>query len=150
MQKLTYILIICLFAMSCEPFFEKPCRQDFLFEIPVSVYPNSDTLHIGDTLWIEMSFSDELVDLNTEQTYQLENFQFYTETHIGRIDSTVLINAVSLFEHHSEIGQITYMDFGGGAFGGINYDYQNNTYRLKAGLICLKKGTYSFDFSSYF
>ncbi|MAN04799.1 MAG: hypothetical protein CMI35_17095 [Owenweeksia sp.] len=86
-KVLMFSLIASVAACSCEKGWGCDVEGGYQFEIPATLSPALDTFHIGDTISIENDFSDQVYDRQTQQTYSLENFEFYPGTAIIRIDT---------------------------------------------------------------
>ena len=70
MEKTTTLLVVLaiLWLAACDPIkYEPPCYRTYEFELPVSIYPGNDTIHIGDTIWLTISFPMTLLDQATQE-----------------------------------------------------------------------------------
>ena len=97
-HKLLIILFlgILLFA-SCE---SKECSKidNYTFEIPFTLTPALDTFQIGDTIIFHSKFEKKLTDLDSDETYILEDFKFRPTTELNQIDMNPAIDGVNSFE----------------------------------------------------
>ncbi len=138
-------LVIILLLTNCA---KKECREGNLlsnqinlyFVLPVKVYPAKDTFKIGDTLWIEQEFSDQLANINSGKTYKLANFDFTMGMSIDDLNKPD-------FATYPNPKIVAFM----GRIGGENgndfiHEYQNNIYRFKAAFIIERKGFYKIGF----
>ena len=148
-------MLLCIWGLSsCSKLThcEKGSRTDYIFELPAKLYPAKDTFAIGDTIWIEQEFSDNMLNLNYKKNkyYTLENFDFKTVLSILDLNSpapaTTYTNPIIVdykgstdFNYGSSVpAQALY----------LKYDYTNNVYSYKAAFIIERPGFYCFGFSS--
>ncbi|RZL41767.1 MAG: hypothetical protein EOP00_24345 [Pedobacter sp.] len=133
---LFFAVILIISFHSCR----KSCRKAYDFVVPVKVYSANDTLSVKDTLWVEMDFSDKVLDYQTNQTYTLENFDFKTAVILRRIeyDTSNTVGqpgAYNKFDFVNKIGAINDWSHEEIGWGILRPVYENNRYRLKAGFI---------------
>lgn len=141
---------ICLFYIissitGCDNACVEPFSTRYVFEIPVSLTPAQDTFQIGDTITIESVFSDQVLERNLQQRFPLINWKFYPGTTIDKIDSNPAAkDALFLFDLLlSEAADYKLHQFSDNStkiYG--QYQYDNNTYFLKFGLIPRVPGLY--------
>lgn len=129
--------------LSCH----KECNDlvNYDFVLPATLSPTKDTFKIGDTIDISSEFSDMVFDRATNKTYKLENWKFYPETTIVRIDdTTVVTDNLSEFSYFIDpiynYKLFSYSDGGKSLVG--QYNYQNNAYKLEYKLIPNQRGLY--------
>ena len=155
MQALSYIAIIgvLLNISSCGKLgkCEGKSRMDYEFVLPVTISPAKDTFRVGDTIWIENSFSNQLLNHRNGKTYEVENFNF--ETTMAIKDLNTVFPAVSYskpliitYEGKTTGNYIQSSDYEALY---IDYDYKDGFYRYKAAFILDKAGFYLIDFFSY-
>jgi hypothetical protein len=148
MKYLIIIPIICLFLQAC---ISEKCRiPNHQFEIPATLSPAKDTFNIGDTITISSIFSNPVYDKNTNEYYTLENFKFYPETRIRKIDTIREINNLSEFDFIINPKYNYYLfnySSGNSALIG-HYNYGNNTYSLEYQIIPKVRGLYRLTHSS--
>src|SRR5690606_28968668 len=96
------------------------------FELPVKIYPAKDTFKVGDTMWIEQEFNDQLVNLNNNQTYKFENFNFKASLSIHDL------NVDGIYSYQNPL-IIVYVGTSKGESGtSMDFEYKNNKYHFKA------------------
>lgn len=149
-----YLLTFSIISMLMNSCVKKECMIAggyYQFEIPVSLTPAKDTFHIGDTISIESNFSDLVYERMTDKKYKLENFNFYPETSIYRLDTNVIVDDFSGFEvvvpsHYD----YSFYDYSSGvrALTG-KYNYVDGFYDLAYKLIPQKTGLYFFRHFSF-
>ena len=97
MKRLLSISIGMLLFVSCDPLKPgyKDCEVDghtnFEFNLPFYYTPNADTMQLGDTLWIESSFSNQLYNELNGKTYALDNFKFGINAGIDDLSTNPVI-----------------------------------------------------------
>jgi hypothetical protein len=148
MKYLIIIPIICLFLQACIS--EKCQIPNHQFEIPATLSPANDTFNIGDTITISSIFSNPVYDKNTNEYYTLENFKFYPETRIYKIDTVREANNLSEFDFIINPKYNYYLfNYSSGNSSLIgHYTYANNTYSLEYQIIPKVRGLYALNHSS--
>ena len=118
--------------------------NEYLVEIPVKLYPEKDTFVIGDTLWLEQNFSDQIHDLQNNMTLNFKNFDFLLQMGISD-----LINYNQLFNNYDVFAEIGTAKKGG-SLGAIyaEYDYKDGYYQNKMGIVLKEKGLFLLDIRS--
>ncbi|MBK8474665.1 MAG: hypothetical protein IPL33_22180 [Sphingobacteriales bacterium] len=147
MKYLIIFSIFCLFLQACE---DCLFPGGYVFDIPATLSPAKDTFNIGDTITISSIFSDQVYDKSTEQHYKLENFKFYPETFIYKIDTIRTVNNLSEFDFIIDPKYNYYIfSYSTGDRSLIGqYNYANNTYSLEYQIIPKVKGLYGLNHSS--
>ena len=64
---------LILFSISCCSDENKGCPDYLQYQVPYTASPIKDTFQLGDTIWIEMDFSDHLTDLHGGITNTFSN-----------------------------------------------------------------------------
>lgn len=130
---------------------ERNMRYDFEFELPVSIYPAKDTFSIGDTIWIEQSFSDNMLNLKYNRYKEFKDFNFHTTFTIKDLNTPLPAYSYPDPNIITYVGQTTGNNIGSVKYQAIyiNYTYENNTYKYKAAFIVDKPGFYNINFFSY-
>lgn len=118
------------------------------FIVPISMTPENSIIRLGDTLWLKASFSEELVEFNSNKTFSLPNFNFKTfivfkrlvGNHVnfseqpGSAESFIIINKVGAIRDAS------------GTFGDFILNYQDGRYSCRIALIPKNIGVFSIGF----
>ncbi|HNC65276.1 MAG TPA: hypothetical protein PKG70_12625 [Chitinophagales bacterium] len=145
-MAVTAILISC----SCgkDNIIRYETRLNFLY--PVSITPNSDTINVGDTLWIDVNLPDSIYDNTNNRKFYLPSFDFQSYMSVRKlVDKTIDYGdqqyAASKFNTFNQVGNISI----GGAFA-IDYlpVYQNNHYVFKGAIIPKDTGVYCLVFTN--
>ena len=141
------LIALVLFVGGCG--YGDRCNREYLFELPFSVYPINDTLQIGDTLWIEAHFDHGMPDVNSNDVVVLEDFSFYSELDISKVDSSEIEEGAYSFNYHIMEGNYSNIPFSGGwTVGTIQYDYAGGVYNFGLGMETLEKGLFCFSMNS--
>jgi hypothetical protein len=151
MRNLTILcIVVSLFLEAC---IRKECRDipgGYQFEIPVELRPALDTFKIGDTITIRSSFSNQVYEVNTARTYELDNFQF--DPYIGavRLDT---VNADEGATRFFSIGksnvnlEFTEYSTGTSVYNG-EYAYDDESYKLELQIIPEQEGLFILFFNA--
>lgn len=156
MRTIIIVIIACLsLSASCGK--KNRCNRDYTLEHPVSVYPVKESYNIGDTIWIEMNFSDTFTlwypNTKTMNEYyttstQLKDFDFH-RTGISIFKSSDTTGPISNQEWSYNKFTPIYLDGmnqwqldGLGIAYKYNYNHHSNTYYYKLGLICDNSGVF--------
>ncbi|MFM2375680.1 MAG: hypothetical protein RLZZ165_777 [Bacteroidota bacterium] len=160
-MKLRTIAILgwLLLAAGCK----QKCYREYEFQHPVSVYPVREVYHIGDTLWVDMYFSDVFDAKVTDnqgrefhESIQLKNFDFYT-TKLQIVE--LKTKALPAFSQEHRWDAFTSIHISGHTEWegkeGMEYKllYRNGIYFMKIGLVCNEVGTFLFSplfYSDYY
>jgi hypothetical protein len=151
------LFTILLLSANCRKKNENCQWSHFTFDHPVTVYPVKEYYHIGDTLWFEMNFSD-VFDATVLNNYngkvrtekiQLKDFDFHRLflRIIQLVDSTQNMNGqpsgawINSFKPIYEVGHLIQELSNGPEYKLL---YENNSYRLKFGMILQEIGLYAY------
>ncbi len=156
----TYLSLLLGFTFTaallsgCKPL-KKKCSRGYDLEHPLTVYPVQKSYHVGDTIWFEMNFSDvfkaeitnNIDGKKSSDNILLQNFDFQRNFLVlfELSDTTVntagqiKTNFKEAFDPIYETGTILYELPLGPEYKLI---YQNNTYRLKVGMVLKRKGVF--------
>ena len=147
-----YILII--FSMLSLTGCNKECKisgGDYLFEIPSALSPALDTFNIGDTITVTSVFDDLVYNQNSEQTFHLEDFNFFPEIFIFKLDtlgeiSNIHNNFKIIISPEYNLSLFHFSDGSSSIYG--EYLHQNSVYSLKYLLIPIKQGSFYLQFGA--
>lgn len=150
------LLSVFLLSASCKKK-NKKCSRSYILEHPVSVYPIKENYQVGDTLWIEMNFSDIFNSIVTnnidgetfQEEIQLRNWDFHRNflRVLKLVDSTKNVNEQPTGTWNSSFTPIYVIgNFIQELPDGPEYklSYYDGYYKLKQGLILKNKGRYLF------
>jgi hypothetical protein len=149
--------IISLFIIGCGD--ENKCSTSYILKHPVSVQPIKESYEIGDTIWLEMNFSNNIEATSTNNwtgeswndTIILKDFDFHrnylrilklTDISLPAFSQT---NAWGSFSHLFITGTIIFEHPFGPEYKLV---YNNNFYTMKIGIVCKESG--QFIYAPYF
>ena len=144
-EKILAIAVLLSIILSCCKKNDYKIIQTLNFLYPITIYPTSDTIVKGDTLWITLDIADSLYDNLTNKKYYLPNYNFYTYFFVAKINDK--IKNLSEQEYASEkftVHSITGNIIKTGAFS-IDFTpvYENHRYKLMGGIIPNDTGVFS-------
>lgn len=118
-------------------------------EIPVSLYPDSPTLSVGDTLWIEIDLDKNVNELSQNKTVRVDSFDFATEIQISRIDDSVEHYPITDQQLVEVLGTVDILPFSSGSVTYFaRFDERAERYLFKVGIILPEPGIYSCPIST--
>src|ERR1700744_2429397 len=150
---LIFVAVLTVIAASGGPFGENKKNCDggsslsFMFHIPYTVTPCKDTFKIGDTLWIESVFSNQMFNENNNKTYKLSgDFNFKLS---GFFDDLATNPEIGLndFILLDKDGNIDFKNKDG-VYISINPVLESDTFRWKCGIVLKKTGAFMYGSSS--
>jgi hypothetical protein len=141
------LLFLFTFATCCITACKPTCEVFYIFEVPHHIYSIHDTLSIGDTLWLESNFSDNLYDKQSGSRFVIPPDKFKVEMILNKIDTIGTNSVLPFFNlHNTNTGSIKKQ----GSFVINSYKFDSHIYSIKSGIVPLKKGLYTiFINSSY-
>ena len=148
MKLILVIIVIASFAFSSC--FKNCSDTSYAFDTEAKVYPDKDSIRVGDTLWIEVTTPTTLIDNlsgkkvdysgaeNMGAAIQISSF------HSGSIEQTGASYALDSFHYYLFRGSIYTTDMQAS-----NYLYieTSGNYIFKLAIICERVGTYGVSIS---
>lgn len=138
------LLIVIIVLSGCP----KPCIEaNYSFAVNSQIIPDSDSIKLGDTIFLYSSFPTTLKDQSTGQVINYNNSTGLGSTLglVELVDGTYPgIDAVNDFDYISIFGMV-YNDKSipsPNKFQQLKYEQINGNYELKIGIIPKKSGTY--------
>ena len=121
------------------------------FLYPVSITPNTDTINVGDTLWIEVNLPDSIYDNTNSRKFYLPSFNFQSYMSVRKlVDNTAnwsfQLNSSNNFNTKNNIGSIYKTTSSSIDFQPV---YQNNHYVFKGAIIPKDNGVYCLVFTNF-
>lgn len=159
MKKIVALLslstLLCL--CSCDPLKPLPgCEgsvtggqgNSYKFEIPFIISPVKDTFIIGDTITIESSFGDSLLNHYNNKYYQIGDFDFFTFIYINDLRTNPIIGTTK-FEIIPVIGRTKEdpSSFGKQFF--MKHDYKDFKHRYMVKIVMQDSGYFVFSPASF-
>lgn len=127
---------------SCK---DKNCPDFLFYQVPYTLTPAKDTFNLGDTLWVEMDFPEEMTDVNGGIKNVFHNYDFRIELACDKMDiDPPMAKTTDYLRFHKVIGQSTVVNLPGAGVSGYKIlpVFQDDRYRFKCGLITQKKGLF--------
>jgi hypothetical protein len=155
-MKLHYFIFILFLIEGCGD----KCDKNLKFEIPITLTPVQSEYKIGDTITIVSKFSKSMIDVVTNESIKVENYNFGVIMYIIKNDDRPGRFAYNYFNIVSQIGKLELQTFqisdttkvGGtnGLGGTYQIVYKENTdeYLIKYKIIPKKNGLYDIHFGS--
>lgn len=122
----------------------------YRFAIPTGIYPAKDTFSIGDTMWIEQKFNDELPSIDNGKSYPLNAIDLELSYSFVDLNTEFPPSRYRPYLILDEVGKTTGAGVGsseGGKFH-INHEIKDEIYHYKAAVILDKKGLYILSFGT--
>jgi len=142
MMAIAASIVLVLTCASCK---DKNCPDYLQYQVPYTVSPIQDTFDIGDTIWIEMNFADQLTDLRGGIANTFSDFDFNLHLECGRFDiDPPQGKAVSFMDAIAFEGEIasTILPMSGVSFYKIVPFYIEQTYSFKGAVVLKQQGTF--------
>jgi hypothetical protein len=140
------ILFLFTFGACCIVACKPTCEVFYIFEVPNHIYSIHDTLSIGDTLWVESNFSDNLYDKQSGNRFVITPDKLKVDVLLRKMDTTGTFNVLSFFNIYNVVGGIRK----GNSILSTEYKYESHTYSIKTAIIPMKKGLFSVYFNSQY
>ncbi len=89
-ESISYLIIVLLGAFSIASSCNKTtsqCYRYYRFEEPIKISPIKDTIKIGDTIYLEINTSTNMLDINENEHIELMNHGIITFLNFYRISS---------------------------------------------------------------
>ena len=122
-------------------------RYDTLLrnQVPYTASPIIDTFQLGDTIWIEMDFSDHLTDLHGGITNTFSNFNFKLRFECDRFDiNSPQGKAVSFMDAFPSVGEVVsiVLPISDVSYFEILPLYEAHMYRFKSAFVLKQQGSF--------
>jgi len=146
------ILVLLFSCNSCDPLgLKDKCKRDYLFSIPVSLESGLDTFHIGDTIFVNMSFPIEMEDVFTGDKFDLGDFPFNTEILLVKIDQSPVSVSPGMVSYHATRGNLNILPLIGGTEAvQVQFENESGMFNFSCFIILERKGTFGIYYQSYF
>ena len=128
----------------CGPKAPLPIAIPIGFLLPVTITPSNFNIRRGDTLWLEASFSDSLIDKNSRSRYRVrpQDITFNSYINYSKLlgQNQLPIGVAGTFQLVEKVGNAT---IGGASSGLLRLVYDGSRYRAKIGIIPTTSGILS-------
>jgi hypothetical protein len=153
MKSLVSLLGVLLFLSSCNPL-SKKCKDvdgngvvSFYFEIPYALTPSKDTFKVGDTLWIESAFSNQMYNQRNGKTYSVIDFDFKLFGNILNLNTNPVMPTQS-YKILNADGSLDQSSLNSGGDIMMSYTTIQGNYVWKKGIVFLEQGLFAYGLSS--
>ena len=141
MNKFILIIALVHFFAGCY----KPCNEpDYHFSVTESFSPEKDSINVGDTFFLMCIIPKMQMDISTKMVIDFSN--------LGNLGDNLVISDISKFNMQRDAADsFSYINIEGKIYSDqhgakqLNFKETDSTYRLKVGLVALKKGLYIFE-----
>ena len=119
------------------------------FDLPVTISQAKDTFTVGDTIWVDNSFSNQIVNSRNNKTYTVNNFDFDTKMAIKDLNSprpSVSYSNPTIVTLH---GKTAINSVGGNdSYQSIDLtqDFSDGRYKYKCGIVLERSGFFAIIF----
>ena len=149
MRKITILLsvITALVIVACTTRKDKNCPDYLLYRLPATLYPANDTFNIGDTIWLEMNFNQDMLDDMGNVENSFVDYDFNMSFQCARIDTDPPIpKTVDFFKLYSFIGKDSALILGNSGISEYKIfpAIMTKGYQLKFAAIPKQKGLFMF------
>lgn len=145
MFRIFFLLISLFFVLACSNCKDKNCPDFLFYQVPYTLTPAKDTFNLGDTLWVEMDFPEEMTDVNGGIKNIFHNYDFRLELAADKIDiNPVMSKTIDYLRFHKVVGQDSVVNLPGAGVSGYKIFpiFEEGRYRFKCGLVTQKKGLF--------
>lgn len=119
-------------------------------EFPIRLQAKSFQLSVGDTIWLETSFTEQelldklkgnssINDLNANFSFNISNLAEPNEFMQNRFFEIILKNG-KVFNKREKVGQLNYL---------INFENSQKVHKIRIGFLMKKEGVFGFSLTNY-
>lgn len=141
MRGLTFFSLLCLLVLTACPKEEPPQLVDVLFVFPVTIKPVQESIARGDTLWLEASYSDSMLEVHSGRRFRLSPQDIDPRLAVGFFElpgkGVRPKSFASTFTIVNKVGGIYDVQQ---TFGTLKPVYANNRFSFKVGVIPTRQG----------
>lgn len=138
--------------LCCAFFLPSSCHKEcfiprYWFEIPFTVSLTAESIHPGDTLWLESEYDFKLENLHTHQLIEVGDFNMGTQLLLAGILDTLVHGSFGdpvNFAFMTTQGETDFVS----SYYSVTYDSNSTMNRFRGGLIIKHPGIYWFNFYS--
>lgn len=139
--------VLCYNFQSCGK--DRPdCTKNYKFEFPVTITPPKDTLSIGDTLWIDIKYSNQIINLNDQELVDVDHFDFLQTISFTKFTSTSFDFGLEHYDVIPDIGTLTRLDLSSISVYALNLSNTNGLNEIRFGIIPKISGFFTLGFNS--
>jgi hypothetical protein len=150
-MKYQIIILLVLAFLAQQSSCKKNCvNTTYNFDLPVKAYPDSDTIKVGDTIWIEINSSSNFIDKGTNK-----NINYSDASNLGSAIGFSIWDSLNK-KWVDAANDFTFTLIKGSNTSSSNtnlfreylFNEENDFYVFKLGITPQKKGLYSFLLSN--
>ncbi|MEI6853642.1 MAG: hypothetical protein WCL06_12395 [Bacteroidota bacterium] len=164
--KYTIPIIIALVLLAGCHFDNRGCLvpldtegTNYVFELPVSIYPLKSKLQVGDTLILNVDMDDNISEIMSDgkDKHQLKDFPLYLIPQVERLEDD-LIHAHDFYGYYDMKNQVDILPLTGTSkpasensypdYNKYYFAYHESRYQLQLAIIPKQKGVYVVSFNS--
>lgn len=124
-------------------------RMDYEFDLPFSINPATDTINLGDTIWIESRFDAQLLNKKNGKVYNVGKADFFISFNIGDLLMPVMLPTIDYFVVDSAGNYLPNTNPDGDNTNTVAYVYKDGYCYWKKGYVITKRGLYLLSFNSF-
>jgi hypothetical protein len=146
LQTFIYLILVAIVSNGCRKADNE--TVDMYLKVPVTVTPSSDTIKVGDTLFINIRTSKTMYEHYSKQYYTMPaSFIFNTEMLLSKLtdpakDVLDQPGGTSSFIFFNKIGNINNIT---NRFAHITYETTSDSFKCSIGLIPIRTGVFTFS-----
>lgn len=115
--------------------------------VPIETTPSSETMQIGDTLWVTANIDKDVLLKDRQLSIRLDNFNFFTEMIISEISDSIE-NFIVDFQVIEDVGEVDVLPLITLLSYPLKYVEEENAYRFRAGIVFSGAGLYYIRFDT--
>jgi hypothetical protein len=115
--------------------------------VPIETTPLSETIRVGDTLWITADFDKEVMLKDRPLSIRLDDFNFFSEIVVSEITDTTENYSIDI-EIIEEVGQISFLPLQTAITYPVFYEEREDSYHLKGGIVFNQEGLFFVNLST--
>ena len=109
--------------------------------VPIETAPSSETIRVGDTLWITANFDKEVMLKDRPLSIRLDDFNFFTEIVVSEITDTSENFSVEI-ETIEDVGQISFLPLQTALTYPVFYEEREDAYHFRGGIVFNQEGLF--------
>ena len=109
--------------------------------VPIETTPLSETIRVGDTLWITANFDKEVMLKDRPLSIRLDNFNFFSEIGVSEITDTTENFSVDI-ETIEDVGQISFLPLQTALTYPVFYEEREDAYHFRGGIVFNQEGLF--------
>jgi hypothetical protein len=109
--------------------------------VPIETTPLSETIRVGDTLWITADFDKEVMLKDRPLSIRLDDFNFFSEIGVSEITDTTENFSVDI-ETIEDVGQIGFLPLQTALTYPVFYQEREDSYHFRGGIVFNQEGLF--------